>query len=441
MPSFNGKFLYKSSHGAAGQNGSCRVTVDPQNLQIIPEAVPPLAFDLGDIDEYVPGEYELTLKLYDGSLVVLSHFGKTFQNLAHDLLASYRDRTVRCLLLEDLEEILRVDGFVQLDSAERRFESRSELRLYRSNLAVLPEGAFGLQWRLADIDAVAFDESRYALDLRSGADRLVLSKLAKRTDDFRSALKSSMDGVSENAANILQRLFPFLAPDQFQKVAALMKEGRAAAISAMQAIHPQIGKALFDRTVDAKLKPYFEYLQKQAVGKSVYAGFKLIREEEEEDSAEPQTAETPEQEDQAEEPEGASANGEQPVLHWYFFPLQRRQESGATGTIVAWEAVSGSGRATYFFRLLSKKGEAPGLPDDSIRDLNQALVLLNFRREPIYLGDESLQMQPRYRRYAIACRKLPVLRNLRAAFIGRALHTSFQEWEQQVQKILASASF
>jgi hypothetical protein len=437
MPSFDGKFLYKSIHGAAEQSGSCRVTIDSQNLQILTEAVPALAFDLGDIDEYVPGEYELSLRLYDGSLVVLSHFGKTYQNLAHDLLESYRDRTVRCLLLEDLEEIMRVDGFVQFESEERHFEGRSELRLYRSNLAVLPERASGLQWRLADVDAVTFDESRYALDLRAGSERLVLSKLAKRTDDFRGALKSSMNSVSEQAARILQRLFPFLTPDQFQKVAALMKEGRAAAIPAMESIHPQIGKALIDRIVDAKLKPYFEYLQKQAVEELMYAGFKLIREEEEEDSAERQPDEVPGS--QAEEPETASSGEEQPVLHWYFFPLRSRQESG--GNIVAWEAVSRSGRATYFFRLSSKKDEAPGLMDTSIRSLNRALVLVNFRREPIYLGDESLQMQPRYRRYAIACRKIPVLRNLRAAFLGRALHTSFEEWELQVQKILAAASF
>jgi hypothetical protein len=77
--------------------------------------------------------------------------------------------------------------------------------------------------------------------------------------------------------------------------------------------------------------------------------------------------------------------------------------------------------------------------DASIRNLNQALVLLNFRREPIYLSDESLQIQPRYRRYAIACRKMPVLRRLRAAFMGRALHSSPEDWEQQVQKILSTA--
>jgi hypothetical protein len=31
---------------------------------------------------------------------------------------------------------------------------------------------------------------------------------------------------------------------------------------------------------------------------------------------------------------------------------------------------------------------------------------VNFRREPVYLPDESLEQEPRFRRYAIGCRKL-----------------------------------
>ena len=36
----------------------------------------------------------------------------------------------------------------------------------------------------------------------------------------------------------------------------------------------------------------------------------------------------------------------------------------------------------------------------------RGLALVNFRREPVYLPDESLEQEPRFRRYAIGCRKL-----------------------------------
>jgi hypothetical protein len=47
-------------------------------------------------------------------------------------------------------------------------------------------------------------------------------------------------------------------------------------------------------------------------------------------------------------------------------------------------------------------------------------------------------MQPRYRRYTIACRKIPSLRRLRSSFLGRVIHTSPQAWQQQVEHLLAA---
>ncbi|PKN77733.1 MAG: hypothetical protein CVU51_16245, partial [Deltaproteobacteria bacterium HGW-Deltaproteobacteria-1] len=135
------------------------------------------------------------------------------------------------------------------------------------------------------------------------------------------------------------------------------------------------------------------------------------------------------------------------VLHWFLFPLSTKPDPKVSANVAVWEATSHSGRATYFFRIL------PGVTNDRVTDpaktgdtvessiqrLNSALVLLNFRREPIYLPDDVLASQLSYRRYAIACRNLPVLRELRASYIGRAIHTTPEEWEKQAGDILARA--
>ncbi|HUI41552.1 MAG TPA: hypothetical protein VL523_06260, partial [Terriglobia bacterium] len=130
MPSFSGKFQYLGA-GAAGQPpaasaGPCRVSYDELNLTLVPENGVPWVMDLGDIDVFAPGDYELTLTLYTGARIVLQQFGKAFQNLEHDLLEAYRKRLVQCLLLEDLEEISRFEGFAQLDSGSRAFASPAE---------------------------------------------------------------------------------------------------------------------------------------------------------------------------------------------------------------------------------------------------------------------------------------------------------------------------
>lgn len=437
------------------QGGSCRVTLEGEALGLIPEKGAPTAFDLGDVDSFVAADYQLSLKLYTGKIILLSQFGKTYQNLCHDLLEAYRSRTLQCLLLEDLDEIERFDGHAQLDSPERSFAGHAELRLYKSNLAVLPETATGVQWRLAEIDSVTFDEPTYTLGIRSGSDRLILTKLAKRTEEFISSLQSAMNDLSDRSARILHSLFPFLDPDQFQTVANLMKEGRATAVVKLLAINSRTVPALLENTVDKHLEPYFDQLRKLTYDENYFAGFKLIRQEAEDAAAEgdpPEArAEGHEQEDEAvRAPESAPADAEgerESVLHWFFFPLVSSPAAKSPGNLVAWESTSRSGRATYFFRLiphdqadqLRDPAKAPPVIEEAIRRLNHALALLNFRREPIYLPDESLERQPRYRRHAIACRRIPVLQQLRASYLGRALHTSPEAWQNQVQTILAKS--
>lgn len=459
MSSFSGKFQYLEQTGAAVQSGSCRLTIEDGNLRLIPEKGQPLVLDLGDIDIFSPGDYQVLLKLYTGKAIVLNQFGKTFQNLCHDLLGAYRDRLVQYLLLEDLEEIERFEGFVQLDAVEQGFSSPAQLRLYRSNLAILPETAMGLHWRLSDVDTVGFDEANYRLELRSGPERLIITKLAKRTHEFMDRLNSAMEDLSDNSARILQFLFPFLSPDQFQQIAGLMKEGHATAMSKMAAIHPKIEPVLLEKTIDIHFRPYFDGLKKRMIAESdFYAGFKIIRPEGENDAdaevsgesteREPEGTASGEQREAAEASESDRSEKEhnpEQVLHWFFFPLAIQPAAKGPANVIAWEPTSHSGRATYFFRVIPEAEAGNlrdpdtygGLTESAIQRLNRALVLLNFRREPIYLPDDALETQFRYRRYAVACRRIAVLWELRSAYIGRAIHTSPEGWQKQVDAILA----
>jgi hypothetical protein len=461
MPSFLGKFQYLNPDGASAQAGACKVSFDAETLTLVPGARAPLAFDLGDIDVFAPADYELTLTLYTGKKILLQQFGKTFQNLRHDLLEAYRQRLIQCLLLEDLEEITRFDGFARLESPERGFSSPAEFRLYKSNLAVLPTEATGFQWRLADIGTVNFDEASYAVTLESAGERLTVTKLAKRTREFAERLQDAMAQLTEKSASTLHDLFPFLNPDQFQQAAQLLKEGHAAPLAKLKAIHARTEQALAENVVDAQLKPYFAALLAHTPPGWLYAGFKLLRKEEDQEAADEEAGEQPEAsaveaaeeavpggtEPAAEAPTEQPSEEAEPILYWFFFPLAAKPGAKLPSNLVAWEATSKSGRATYFFRLVPREqaallqdaAKAPALVDAAIRQLNRAIVLLNFRREPIYLPDDSLEIQPRFRRYAIACRKLAELRRLRASFLGRAIHTNPQAWQKQFEGFLAKA--
>ena len=461
MPFFSGRFRYLNPDGSLAESGSCQIAFEAETFKLLPGTGSPLAFDLGDIDMFSPADFELTLALYTGKKILLSHFGKAFQNLRHDLLEAYRKRLVQCLLLDDLEETTRFDGFARLESSREPFAGDAEFRLYTSNLAVLPLRAAGFQWRVAEIDAVHFDENNHAVELESAGERLTVTKLAKRTHEFHDALLDAVSCLKEKSAEALHRLFPFLDPDQFQQLAGIMKEGQLVPLGRLKAIHLKIEQTVMEEIVDERLRPYFETLSSLTPPDWLYTGFKFIRKGEESGApvGRPAALETiPDDEgNEGREsqlpPEGAgleparSEEGE-PILHWFFFPLARNPAAQSPSDLVAWEATSQSGRATYFFRLVpsvwsgrpANAAEGSISADAVIQQLNRAIVLLNFRREPIYLSDDALQIEPRYRRYAIACRKIPELRRLRASFLGRAIHTSPQAWQKQVQEFLLQAN-
>ena len=386
-----GKFQYLDETGRVLMEGPCRLTAGPENCTVTPASGAPVAFDLGDVDSLAPGDCQLDLKLYTGRVVRLRQFGGTFTPMSQGLAAAWRERTVQCLLLEDLEEVLRVNGTVALNGGA---PGKAEIRLYRSNVAVLPAEGAAFQWRLAELDSISFDREAYAVTLESGGARLTIGRLAAKTDDFVDSLRRAFDALRARSAEVLGGLFPFLDPERLQRAVTMMAEGRSVRLAALADVHPRIPEALVARAVDEDLKPYFDELRSRAAADDLMAGFKFVREDEEEGG----------------------------LFLWFFFPVRGKK-------VVAWEAATGSGRATYFFRA------APPV-EAAVAQITRGLALVNFRREPVYLSDEALAGQPKFRRYLIGCRKLPELRALRAAMMGRAIHTSPEEWKGQVDSVV-----
>jgi hypothetical protein len=409
MPAYSGKFQYLDASGAVSGQGPCQFRFDKETVILTPASGAAIAFDLGDVERAVKHDWDFELTLFTGRRIQLKQFGAAFSTMSEELLAAWRDRTVQCLLLEDLEEVARYSAVAGLNSAS----APAEIRLYKSNLAVLPLDGAPIQWRLAEVDSVSFDESTYTVALESAGDKLTIAKLAKKTDEFRGNLEGALEDMRTHEAEALHNTFPFLDPDQLQQLQQAMPEGRSVPLSALKAIHAKLPDALVARAVDEPLRPYFDALRKRSVGDALMTGFKFIRPDEEKASEESEQAET-----ETAAPEAAAKDDKQALFFWFFFPLP--------GGRVAWEATTGSGRATYFF-------DAPPPVDEAIKHLTRGLALINFRREPVYLSDESLEQQQRFRRYAIGCRKLADLRTLRAAFKGRAIHTSIEAWTAQVE--------
>jgi hypothetical protein len=301
------------------------------------------------------------------------------------------------------------------------------------------------QWRLADVDCIEFDPGLYTVTIVSGNERVVVSKLAKRTDAFTTTLTKAHQQLREHSASALRKLFPFLDAGRLVRLQSVMPEGRSVRLSSLSAIHPGIPEAFAARAAGPNLKPYLDVLRVGMVPDALMAGFKFVRKEagapEEETETAAEVAQAATGDDAAE----AMDAGDEALFCWFFMPMALAADAKRHANAVAWEAGTGTGRATYFFRIapaeqagiLADPARAPMAVDAAVAELTRGLALVNFRREPVYLPDAALDEQLRYRRYAIGRRRLPSLRALRSAYLGRAIHSSMETWSAQVQAILA----
>jgi hypothetical protein len=412
MGGFIGSLLYAGPDGRPIQVDTCAVTVVPDATVIVPSRGSPLAMDLGDATAIDVGEFELTLTLHTGHTVALRRFGRAFDTLRRDLLEAWRTRLVACLLLQDLQELARFDGVVRrAGSSEGHVPA--ECRVYRSNVAVLPARGEPFQWRLADIEGVAFDRDTWEVTVVSSSGTIVISKLAKRTEEFIGCLDEARARVGQTGIAALAACLSPLDPDAVRRVASMWRDGQAVRIDQLRTIDPDLESALMHNAVDDDLRPFVEALRRRAHG-APYVGFTVARE----------------MDDDA----VASSDDDPPAIFWFVFPLG--------GDLVAWETASRSGRATYVFRLSVFADSRPDLREAAVtangaavHALTRALAAINFRRMPIYLSDEALQAA-RFRRYLVASRRVPAAALLRRAFVGRALHGDIETWTAQVEALV-----
>lgn len=462
MAAYRGRFQYLDPGGAILQQGSCDVRFDDQAFTLGPDSGPPLVFDLGDVDALVAADYVVDATLFTGNALRLQQFGKSTQDLVRELTEAWRKRSIECLLLADLEQVFRADGRFELaPEGGTAVAGAAELRLYRSNIAVLPLASAPFQWRLADVTSHRFDAERYELVLERGADELRLGRLGRQTDPFVRAVRESLQTLAIEGARALASILPFLDANRLQAVYRRLPEGHSAPMADLAAVHPRIPEVFESNAVDASLAPYYRDLLARSVRPLLHLGYKLIRPEDEDlaggedaesavpdvdagadasgtaDVGSPGALPDPGADGEAAGAPEADANGP-PALYWFFFPMA--VHGGPVPDVVAWEASSRSGRATYFFRLAAPGESAPADAEGvsrSVARITRVLGLVNFRRRPIHLSDTDLERKPEWRRYAIAARRIAELRAVRAAFLGRASHTSLPAWSRQVDALLA----
>jgi hypothetical protein len=324
-------------------------------------------------------------------------------------------------MLKDMlmHETLRKSGveseaiFIDREGKETKYE-KCEPRLYETGMVLIPDK--GKLKRIAYSDVIDIKDDDFKLSLVTEAGEKIILKMMGR--DFEPFVKSLSQIINELSAKVqasMKELLPSVNPSVLRRISSIMKEGKAAKREDIESISKELWNELENKIKQSDIKEEYDFLKSMAKVEKVSIGLKrgLL----------------------------GDLTGE---YIWFLIPVYGEKNKNY-GNAIAMEAISGDegGRATYFFRIMSRK-EYSDLKDeqqinikmdDFIKQINRCMLAINFRREPIYLPEQKL-MEPQYERYRFAIAKIPELQNLRELFIGRVIHSSFEQWQKDVVDLL-----
>lgn len=409
---------YSLSDGSGQEvkSSDAHARLDKENLSILPKFGEALFFSFRDILEISEGDYKLHLGLTSKETLTLSHLGHKYEDFVRILSKLRNEILLRDMLMHETIRKSEVNAeFVYLDENGKEFQNgQCETRLYETAVIIIPKTGDIIRIPYSDISEIHEEDYTLVVTTEFG-EKITFSKMGQQFDPMKKTLSDIINELSLKVQSSLKELLPQADPSVIRRVARFMKEGKAAKKSDIESVSPKLWEELEKKLEVVGVKEEYDFLKSLSQQEKLSIGLKrgLL----------------------------GDLTGE---YVWFLIPIYSTNPR-EPGNAVVMESISGevSGKATYFFRIISRK-EYKNFKrienlhkevDRFIKRINRCMLDINFRREPIYLPDEKLE-EPQYSKYKFAIQKLPSLRTLRSLFIGRIIHSSPEQWRQDVMDLL-----
>ena len=408
------RFSLADRSGKVVSMGDATATLGEESFLLAPLSGGPLNLSLRDFASIGEGEYRISIQLRPSGSLLLFNAGFKYEDLARSLFRSVNELELKDLLMDErlLKQGVTADGAYV--TSTRRSLGRCEVRLYETAMVIMPERTGLLRLKFRDVLGTDVNDYRLLVRLESG-ERLELEKLGRELDPLRKMLTDSVSDLSAKAQAMVKDAHPSADLAGVLRASQLLKDGRTAKRHDLERACPGLWTALEMRLSGYGIGEEYAFLKNSSNPFLFRIGIKR------------------------------PLHAEEAKDYIFFLAPIFSSDGKKGGNALAFEASSGEdeGRATYFFRIWSRKGYP--LPDAKAMELQadrfaqelaEGLDAINFRREPIYLTEEALST-PERSRYRYAIMRIPQLRLLRERFIGKVMHSSPEQWREDVAALLA----
>jgi hypothetical protein len=431
-------FLHSGETGNEFGKGEAEIQLENERLLILARFGEAITISLVDIEEISLAEYRVELKLSSHEKLLVHDLGYKFDDFISNLFHARNEMILKYLLLNESVKKPGVSGDLSVADASgavNQFEN-CEVRLYDTSLVLLPTTGVPIRVHYSNISQVDAKDYSLAIETESGS-RFTISRMGKEFDPFSRDLSDAINALNIQSQSLIRGLASSVDQSVIRAVSRLMKDGKAARSSDIKSVAPTMWGDIEKKLEQTAIWNEYQYLKSLAREDKIAVGIKR----------------------------GLIGNLTGNYL-WLLIPIYGRNPE--FGNAIALEAVrlptadegdsstggnsaeeeigaTTGGNATYFFRIVGRNdylrlasnlGELDTTMDGIIRRTNQLMLDINFRREPIFLSDEQLA-EPKYTRYRYATQKISSLKELRQLFIGRIIHSSFEQWKSDVSKLLS----
>ena len=425
--------------------GQAKASLDEKYLTLTVEFGEPMLFAYTDILGISEQEYQIDLFLTSKEKLNLSSIGYQYEDFLAELYKLRNELLLKYLLME---ESLIKGGFeaqfTRLGPEGKVNQGgKCEVRLYETALVVLPQKGEPIRFPFCYLSQTSKVEYKLNLTNEFG-EKLEFSMLGEKFDALAKGLSDAFNRLMLRSQQTIKEIIPQADPVTVNKLAVLMKDGRSAKRRDIEALSPTLWQRLTRRTGEAGISQEYAFLDSKALKEQMCIGVKrgfmgdltdsfvwllvpmLNASGKLENAVALEAFSTNASDAQKAEAEPDDAEAE-----------KASNEESTDNT----EPATG-GKATYFFRILGRS-DYPKAKEENLntelesfmKNMNRCMIDINFRREVIYLPDDKLD-NPKYVQYRFAVAKISSLRILRNQFIGRVVHSSFDQWKSDITSLL-----
>jgi hypothetical protein len=431
------------AQGQVKAQGQAKANLDEKYLTLNVKFSQPMLFAYTDIEGISEQEYQFDLFLTSKEKLNLSGLGYSYEDFLTEL---YRQRNQLMLKYLLMNESLITGGFEavfkSIDPQGRINQNgRCEVRLYETALIILPQKSDPIRVPYCYLSQTSEADYKLVITNEFG-EKLEFSMLGEKFDSFVKGLSDTFNKLMLRSQKSIKEIIPEANPATVTELAVLMKDGRTAKRKEIETLSATFWQHLTKMIKEADESQEYAFLESKALKDQMHIGIKR----------------------------GLMGDLTGSYI-WMLVPLL--DDLGKLANVVALEAFSTSardasniqtepedpeietneenineketssgGKATYFFKIITQSSYLKATQEqldaeleNFMKNMDRCLIDINFRRESIYLTDEKLE-NPRYAQYRFAVAKLPSLVMLRKQFIGRVVHSSFDQWKSDVNNLL-----